>query len=100
MAAYSVNQVPSRLELAESHCDVYLINFDEDGPVDQIIDEHEVNKNEKGVRRVREVSGAAGVFTMGNSSIEPSIPSRFILQLIVDPAGVTPRHSTRCCPLE
>jgi len=43
---YVVDQVPSRLELAEDHCDAMGINFTEGDPVEQIIDEHggEVDK--------------------------------------------------------
>jgi len=43
---YSVDRVPSRLELAEQHCDAHAINFDEGDPVEQIISEHggEVDK--------------------------------------------------------
>ncbi|MFC7115018.1 glutathione-independent formaldehyde dehydrogenase [Natronoarchaeum sp. GCM10025703] len=43
---YVVDQVPSRLELAEEHCDATSINFTEGDPVEQIIDEHggEVDK--------------------------------------------------------
>jgi len=43
---YVVDQVPSRLELAEEHCDAKSINFTEGDPVEQIIDAHggEVDK--------------------------------------------------------
>ncbi len=43
---YVVDQVPSRLELAEKHCDARGINFTEGDPVEQIIDAHggEVDK--------------------------------------------------------
>ena len=43
---YSIDRVPSRLELAEDHCDATAINFDEGDPVEQVIDEHggEVDK--------------------------------------------------------
>ncbi|TKX74712.1 aldehyde dehydrogenase [Halorubrum sp. GN11_10-6_MGM] len=37
---YVVDQVPSRLELAEEHCDAHAIDFSEGDPVDQIIEEH------------------------------------------------------------
>jgi len=37
---YVVDQVPSRLELAEDHCDAHAIDFSEGDPVDQIIDAH------------------------------------------------------------
>ena len=43
---YSIDRVPSRLELAEEHCDATAINFDHGDPVEQVIDEHggEVDK--------------------------------------------------------
>ena len=43
---YVVDRVPSRLELAEDHCDAKAINFAEGDPVEQIIGEHggEVDK--------------------------------------------------------
>ncbi|WP_238477052.1 glutathione-independent formaldehyde dehydrogenase [Natranaeroarchaeum sulfidigenes] len=43
---YVVDQVPSRLELAEKHCDARGIDFTEGDPVEQIIDAHggEVDK--------------------------------------------------------
>ncbi|MCL9814051.1 glutathione-independent formaldehyde dehydrogenase [Natranaeroarchaeum aerophilus] len=43
---YVVDQVPSRLELAEKHCDARGIDFTEGDPVEQIIDQHggEVDK--------------------------------------------------------
>ena len=43
---YVVDRVPSRLDLAEEHCDANPINFDEGDPVKQIIAEHggEVDK--------------------------------------------------------
>ena len=43
---YVVDRVPSRLDLAEEHCDANPINFDEGDPVEQIIAEHggEVDK--------------------------------------------------------
>ncbi len=43
---YVVDQVPSRLELAEKHCDARGIDFTQGNPVEQIIDEHggEVDK--------------------------------------------------------
>ena len=55
---YVVDRVPSRLELAEEHCDATAINFEEGNPVEQIIDEHggEVNK---------------GVDAVGYQSVEP-----------------------------
>jgi threonine dehydrogenase-like Zn-dependent dehydrogenase len=37
---YSVDRVPSRLELAEEHCDAIPINFEEGDPVEQIKDRH------------------------------------------------------------
>ncbi|OTF05197.1 glutathione-independent formaldehyde dehydrogenase [Halorubrum sp. SD612] len=37
---YVVDQVPSRLELAEEHCDAHAIDFSEGDPVDQIIETH------------------------------------------------------------
>ena len=37
---YVVDQVPSRLELAEDHCDAHAIDFSEGDPVDQILEEH------------------------------------------------------------
>jgi len=37
---YVVDRVPSRLELAEDHCNATAINFEEGDPVEQIIDEH------------------------------------------------------------
>ena len=37
---YVVDQVPSRLELAEDHCDATAIDFSEGDPVDQIIETH------------------------------------------------------------
>lgn len=37
---YVVDQVPSRLELAEENCDATAIDFSEGDPVDQIIEEH------------------------------------------------------------
>jgi len=37
---YVVDQVPSRLELAEKHCDAHAIDFSEGDPVDQIIEKH------------------------------------------------------------
>lgn len=37
---YVVDQVPSRLELAEDHCDAHAIDFSEGDPVDQIMEEH------------------------------------------------------------
>ena len=43
---YVVDRVPSRLDLAEDHCDATAINFDEGDPVEQVIDAHggEVDK--------------------------------------------------------
>jgi len=43
---YVVDRVPSRLELAEDHCEAHAINFDDGDPVEQITDEHggEVDK--------------------------------------------------------
>jgi len=43
---YSIDRVPSRLELAEEHCDATAVNFDHGDPVEQVIDEHggEVDK--------------------------------------------------------
>ncbi|RRJ31530.1 glutathione-independent formaldehyde dehydrogenase [Halocatena pleomorpha] len=43
---YSVDRVPSRLDLAEEHCDSTPINFEEGDPTEQIKDEHggEVDK--------------------------------------------------------
>ncbi|WP_306058506.1 glutathione-independent formaldehyde dehydrogenase [Natronococcus wangiae] len=43
---YVVDRVPSRLEMAEDHCDAHTINFEEGDPVEQIVDEHggEVDK--------------------------------------------------------
>ena len=43
---YSIDRVPSRLEMAEQHCDAHTINFDEGDPVEQIKAEHggEVDK--------------------------------------------------------
>lgn len=43
---YAVDRVPSRLELAESHCNATAINFDEGDPVEQIKEQHggEVDK--------------------------------------------------------
>jgi threonine dehydrogenase-like Zn-dependent dehydrogenase len=43
---YSIDRVPSRLELAEKHCDATAINFDEGDPVEQVKDAHggEVDK--------------------------------------------------------
>ena len=37
---YVVDRVPSRLELAEQHCDATAVNFEDGNPVDQIIDAH------------------------------------------------------------
>ena len=37
---YSVDRVPSRLELAEEHCDATPINFEESDPVEQIKDDY------------------------------------------------------------
>ena len=37
---YVVDRVPSRLELAEDHCEAHAINFDDGDPVEQITDEH------------------------------------------------------------
>ncbi|WP_101298173.1 glutathione-independent formaldehyde dehydrogenase [Halegenticoccus soli] len=37
---YVVDRVPSRLELAEEHCDATAINFEEGDPVEQIKDMH------------------------------------------------------------
>ncbi|WP_424003375.1 glutathione-independent formaldehyde dehydrogenase [Haloarcula salina] len=37
---YVVDRVPSRLELAEQHCDATPINFEDADPVEQIKDEH------------------------------------------------------------
>jgi len=37
---YVVDRVPSRLELAEDHCNATTINFEEGDPVEQVIDEH------------------------------------------------------------
>jgi len=43
---YSIDRVPSRLELAEDHCDATAINFEDGDPVEQVIEEHggEVDK--------------------------------------------------------
>ena len=43
---YSIDRVPSRLKLAEEHCDATAINFAEGDPVEQVIDAHggEVDK--------------------------------------------------------
>jgi threonine dehydrogenase-like Zn-dependent dehydrogenase len=43
---YVVDRVPSRLELAEKHCNAQAVNFEEGDPVEQIITEHggEVDK--------------------------------------------------------
>jgi threonine dehydrogenase-like Zn-dependent dehydrogenase len=43
---YAIDRVPSRLELAEDHCDATAINFDHGDPVEQVIEEHggEVDK--------------------------------------------------------
>ncbi len=43
---YIVDQVPTRLEMAEEHCDAHPIDFREGDPVEQIISEHggEVDK--------------------------------------------------------
>jgi len=48
---YVVDRVPSRLELAEDHCNATAINFEEGDPVEQIIDEHG-DKVDKGVDAV------------------------------------------------
>ncbi|WP_188884020.1 glutathione-independent formaldehyde dehydrogenase [Halarchaeum grantii] len=55
---YVVDRVPSRLDLAEEHCDATPINFEEGNPVEQIIDANggEVNK---------------GVDAVGYQSVEP-----------------------------
>lgn len=55
---YVVDRVPSRLDLAEEHCDATPIDFEESDPVQQIVDEHggEVSK---------------GVDAVGYQSIEP-----------------------------
>ncbi|RKD94834.1 glutathione-independent formaldehyde dehydrogenase [Halopiger aswanensis] len=37
---YVVDRVPSRLELAEDHCDAHAINFEDSDPVEQIKDAH------------------------------------------------------------
>ncbi len=37
---YSVDRVPSRLELAEEHCDATPINFEDGNPVEQIKERH------------------------------------------------------------
>lgn len=37
---YSVDRVPSRLELAEEHCDATPINFEDGNPVEQIKEQH------------------------------------------------------------
>lgn len=56
---YVVDRVPSRLDLAQKHCDATPIDFEEGDPVQQIVDEHggEVSK---------------GVDAVGYQSIEPS----------------------------
>lgn len=56
---YVVDRVPSRLDLAQEHCDATPIDFEEGDPVQQIVDEHggEVSK---------------GVDAVGYQSIEPS----------------------------
>ncbi|MFB6078348.1 MAG: glutathione-independent formaldehyde dehydrogenase [Halarchaeum sp.] len=55
---YVVDRVPSRLDLAEEHCDATPINFEDGNPVEQIIDANggEVNK---------------GVDAVGYQSVEP-----------------------------
>ena len=60
---YVVDRVPSRLELAEKHCDAHAINFDEGDPVEQIIDEHggEVDK---------------GVDAVGYQALDPAETSK------------------------
>lgn len=55
---YVVDRVPSRLDLAEEHCNATPVNFEEGDPVETIIDEHggEVNR---------------GVDAVGYQSVEP-----------------------------
>ena len=49
---YIVDRVPSRLELAEEHCDATPINFEEADPVEQIKDQHGGEGVDKGVDAV------------------------------------------------
>ena len=49
---YIVDRVPSRLDLAEEHCDATPINFEEADPVEQIKDQHGGEGVDKGVDAV------------------------------------------------